>query len=76
MPFTTWSDLYRAMLDDLASGAWRRVRSYQIEGRQITYRSFDEFLKQLEFVKAQADREAGRGGAGRVCAVPLRSGRR
>jgi|Deesub1362A_J573_1020465.scaffolds.fasta_scaffold00715_4 formylglycine-generating enzyme required for sulfatase activity len=73
--FTTWADLYRTMLDDLASGQWRRVRSYQIGDRQITYRSFDEFLKQLEFVKAQADQEAGLGGGGRICAVPLRSGR-
>jgi hypothetical protein len=50
MAFTTWQDLYSKMLDDLASRNWR-VASYQIEGRQVQYSSFEEFRKALDYAK-------------------------
>lgn len=59
MAFTTWADLHRQMLDDLASGAWRRFSGYSLAGRSYTYRSLDEFRKLLDWVKEQADLETG-----------------
>ncbi len=72
MAFTTWQDLYEQMLADLASRNWR-VASYQIEGRQVQYSSFEEFRKALDYVKQRADLEAGRV-TGRTYAKPVRPG--
>ncbi len=56
--FTTWADLEVKMLNDLASGEWR-VSEYEIEGRKMKYRSFNEFKSVLEYVKSQAGVESG-----------------
>ncbi len=56
--FTTWADLKVKMLNDLASGDWR-VSEYEISGRKMKYRSFNEFKGVLEYVKYQAGVESG-----------------
>lgn len=68
--FTTWSDLYRQMLDDLASGHWRKVSAYSVAGRSVNYRGFAEFKAMLDMVKAEADAETG-AYAGRTLAKPV-----
>lgn len=61
--FTTWSELYRQMLDDLATGNWRKVSSYSVatagSTRGISYRSFAEFREMLAWVQDQAAVESG-----------------
>lgn len=61
--FTTWTALKKQMRDDLASGNWRRVSSYNLStagsSRAITYRSFDEFRKMLAWVEDNAAVESG-----------------
>ena len=57
--FTSWADLHKAMLDDLASGAWRTLASYSLGGRTFAYRSIKDFRELLDFVKTQADAETG-----------------
>ena len=68
--FTTWSALYSQMLDDLASGSWRKMSGYSVAGRSVSYRSFDEFKKLLDYVKSQADAEKG-SYQGRTLARPI-----
>lgn len=58
MAFTTWQALYEAMLNQLASGN-ATVGSVTSGGKTITYKSTDDFLKQLAFVKARAEAETG-----------------
>lgn len=57
--FTTWTDLYKAMLDDLASGAWRRTQSYGVAGQTVSYRSFTDFMALLKDVEQRANVESG-----------------
>lgn len=61
--FTTWTALREQMLDDLASGNWRKVSSYSLStagaSRAITYRSFAEFRDILAWVTDQAAQESG-----------------
>ncbi|MBI5523359.1 MAG: hypothetical protein HY910_12080 [Desulfarculus sp.] len=59
--FTTWSDLARAMRDDLASGNFRTVSSYALPGGSgsITYRTMKEFLDLLSLVEQRASEETG-----------------
>ena len=69
--FTTWTDLYKSMLDDLTSGHWRKVSSYSLpNGRTTTYRSYKEFREILNDVKIQADLETG-AYCGRTLARPV-----
>lgn len=61
--FTSWISLREQMLDDLASGNWRKVSSYSVStagaSRSITYRSFSEFREILAWVTDQAAQESG-----------------
>lgn len=61
--FTSWSALKAQMLDDLASGNWRKVSGYSVStagsSRSITYRSFAEFREILAWVTDQAAQESG-----------------
>ena len=54
-----WRNLYRKLLDDLQSDAWRLMNSYTVAGRSVSYRSLEEFRKLLDWVKDQADLEEG-----------------
>lgn len=56
--FISWTDLYKSMLNDLASGNWR-TRSYDFDGMRKEFFSPEEFLKMLSHVKATADGESG-----------------
>lgn len=58
MAFTTWSDLYAEMLDDLQNRSWR-VKSYAVGGRSVSYSSFDEFRAALEYARVKAAEETG-----------------
>ncbi len=58
MAFTTWQALYEAMLGQMAAGN-ATVGSVTAAGKTITYRSADDFLKQLAFVKDRAEAETG-----------------
>lgn len=66
--FTSWSDLYRDMLNDLASGNWR-TKSYNFDGMQKEFVSLQEFRDMLSWVKPQASEEAADANGG----VPLRT---
>lgn len=68
MAFSTWSALYSAMLDDMTADTWRR-KSYTINGNTVSFESFSEFQKRLEFVRRMADAESG-AQVRRTCAVP------
>lgn len=61
--FTSWNELRDQMLDDLASGNWRKVSSYSLttagSSRSMTYRSFSEFREILSWVTDQAAQETG-----------------
>lgn len=71
--FTTWQDLYAAMLnalaDCVATGRFQSL-SYGIAGRNMTYRSMEEFQRGIEWVKFLADNEQGRA-VGRTHAKPV-----
>jgi hypothetical protein len=56
--FTTWSAVYTAMLNKLASGD-ANVGSVGTGAKTITYKSNSEFLKMLEFVEGKANAETG-----------------
>lgn len=62
MAFTSWDELKKQLLDDLASGVWRTTSSYSVTSgggsRTFTYRTFDEFKKILDFVTEQATLES------------------
>lgn len=61
MAFISWAELHRQMLDDLSSGNWDRVQSYSISTggstRTVSYRTWDDFQKQLVFVASMAQSE-------------------
>lgn len=71
--FTTWQDLYVSMqntfADFIATGRFQSI-SYGIAGRNMAYRSIDEFQKGLEYIKIMADNEQGRA-VGRTLAKPI-----
>lgn len=59
--FTSWTDLAKAMRDDLASGQWRTVQSYSLGGlinQTVTYRDVKDFLDLLALVERRASEEA------------------
>jgi len=58
MTFTTWTALYNAMLDVLASGD-TSVGSVTSGSKSITYKSHAEFLRMLSFVEGKAKEEEG-----------------
>lgn len=55
--FTSWSDLHKSMLDDLASGNWR-TKSYDFDGMRKEFFAPDEFLRMLSFVQDKAAGES------------------
>ena len=55
--FTTWTELYQRMLDDMSNDTWRNLQSYQVAGTIITYRHFDGFKKMLDYVERKAATE-------------------
>jgi hypothetical protein len=61
--FTTWSDLYNQLLNDLASPSFRTMQSYTVSAggsagtRQVTYRSLSELKALIDWVKAEAEEE-------------------
>lgn len=57
--FVSWSDLYKKMLDDFASGAWRSISSYSVAGSTVTYRSQQDFMALLDRAKSEAEKESG-----------------
>jgi hypothetical protein len=63
--FTTWADLYAAMLNALADFVANRIQvaEYEISSggiaRRFKYRSFDELNKALKEIKHLADLETG-----------------
>lgn len=73
MAFTSWADLERQMLDDLASGSWRR-KSYSLGDLSVSYVSFGEFKEALEYVRNRAALERGTASP-RTCARPAGGGR-
>lgn len=56
MAFSTWSDLRKKMLDDLASGNWR-TKSYDFDGMRKEFFSPEEFLRMLDVVERRAAEE-------------------
>lgn len=70
--FTSWQDLYIAMLNALAefviTGRFQ-VITYGIAGRNMTYRSLEEFKEGLQWVKFMAEQEQGKA-VGRTYAKP------
>lgn len=53
-----WQDLYDSMMTDMATGSWR-TQSYSISGRTRTFTTLAEFREFLQFVKTEAELEAG-----------------
>lgn len=73
MAFTTWTELYNTMLDDLASGSWK-TKSYTVADRTHTFRDFSEFKEILSWVQSKAAAESGTA-AGRTYAKQGGGGR-
>ena len=71
MLFTTWTALLEQLRNDLASGQFRKVASYSIDGYQISYRSIEEFWKNYREVEERAAAESGLAYA-QVITVPAR----
>ena len=55
--FTTWSDLYDQMLDDLASISFVD-KQYRIGSRVIESQDLEDMRAQLKWVKGMKDEEA------------------
>jgi hypothetical protein len=72
MAFSTWTDLYNKMLDDLASNNLSYQSFSGPGGRQITY-DHKTFMRVLEQVKTLANEESG-SAVRRTYAKPVRSG--
>ncbi len=68
MAFTTWTDLYEQMLDDLASGQWA-MKNYAKGNHSVTFRDLKEFREHLEWVYQQAQEETTTV-YGRTCLQP------
>lgn len=72
--FTSWTDLAKAMRDDLASGNFRTVKSYTLGGlinQTVSYRDLAEFLALLAFVERRASEEALPDFNGQIIAVSV-----
>jgi len=54
--FTTWSDLYDQMLDDLASGDFTQ-KEFRIGPRNFQFRDLEDMQNHLDFVKRKKDEE-------------------
>lgn len=54
-----WRTLYNKMLASLEDGNFMRFNGYTVEGRTFQYRSLQDFLKLLDWVKVKADLEEG-----------------
>ena len=69
MAFTTWTDLYQRLKDDLSGGSWS-VKSYEIDGVRREFRGFSEFMMLFREAeqRAQAEAEAGQAPRGRTYA--------
>lgn len=57
MSFTTWTALYNAMLEKLASGDTTIGTVSTPGGKTITYKSNKDFLEMLSFVELKAKEE-------------------
>jgi hypothetical protein len=53
MAFTTWTALLADLKNDMASGMWRMKR-YQIDDREMEYRSFADFMSFFREVEHRA----------------------
>lgn len=58
MSFTTWTTLYNAMLDKLASGDALVGSVTTPGGKTISYKSNEDFLRMLSFVELKAKEES------------------
>lgn len=54
--FTTWSDLYDQMLDQLASQNFTQSE-FRVGDRTFKFRSTDDIVKQLNYVKGKKEEE-------------------
>jgi len=52
-----WRQLYNRMLAALDDGTFMRFQGYTVPNRTFNYRSLQDFMKLLDWVKAQADVE-------------------
>jgi hypothetical protein len=72
MAFSTWTELYNKMLDDLAGNNLTYQSLSGPGGRQITY-DHKSFMQVLGLVKTLADQESGNA-VRRTYAKPVRPG--
>ncbi len=74
MPFTSYADLHRKMLDALADGD-PLAESWELPGpagpRRQKYRSLEDFMQALAWVEVRAREEAAYPAAGRTYAKPV-----
>lgn len=56
--FTTWTNAYTSMLDELAAGN-TRTGSFTVAGKTFTYRSHRDFITLLDYVERRAKLESG-----------------
>jgi hypothetical protein len=69
--FTTWTELYEQLLNDLASRSFRTMQSYSMAAggtagsRTVTYRGLTELRQLMDWVKSEAMKEQF-GAVGRV----------
>ena len=54
-----WRQLYHQMLAALNDGSFLRFQGYTVPNRTFQYRNINDFMKLLDWVKAQADVEDG-----------------
>lgn len=57
--FTTYAALHQQLLDDLADGNYRSVKSYSVGTRQVSYHSMSELLELIAWAKTMAGLESG-----------------
>jgi len=56
--FSTWTEAYASMLDDLAAGN-SKVGSVTVGDKVLRYRTHDDFLNLLNHAKTQAGIDSG-----------------
>lgn len=54
--FTTWSDLYEQMLDQLASQNFTQ-QQFRVGDRNFEFKKTEDIIKELQFVKTQKEDE-------------------
>ena len=60
MAFTSWCDLYAAMLDAISDGIPSAMVGEVSRGdKRIVYASTDDFFKKLSFVEERCNAESG-----------------